>query len=63
VFSQSRFFQAMQGRFASPVAIEALPESLLAAFSGLAQPGDRVLAVLRWLSPVTSGLGLSWRGF
>lgn len=62
VFPQSRFFQAMQGRFASPVAIEALPGSLLAAFSGLAHPGERVLAVLCWLSPVTSGLGLSWRG-
>lgn len=63
VFVESRFWQATRGRFATPVDPAALPESLLAAFSGLAQPSERVLAVLRWLSPVTSGLGLSWRGF
>jgi hypothetical protein len=63
VFVESRFWQATQGRFATPVDPAALPESLLGAFSGLEQPGERVLAVLRWLSPVTSGLGLSWRGF
>ena len=63
VFVESRFWQARQGRFATPVDPAALPESLLAVFSGLAQPDERVLAVLRWLSPVTSGLGLSWRGF
>ena len=62
-FVESRFWQATRGRFATPVSAAALPESLLAAFSGLAQPSERVLAVLRWLSPVTSGLGLSWRGF
>jgi hypothetical protein len=62
VFVESRFWQATRGRFATPVAVAALPESLLAAFSDLAQPSERVLAVLRWLSPVTSGLGLSWRG-
>jgi hypothetical protein len=61
-FLESRFWQATRGRFATPVAAAALPESLLAAFSGLAQPSERVLAVLRWLSPVTSGLGLSWDG-
>jgi hypothetical protein len=61
-FLESRFWQATRGRFATPLAAAALPESLLAAFSGLAQPSERVLAVLRWLSPVTSGLGLSWDG-
>jgi hypothetical protein len=54
----SRFWEAMRGRFVTPVAAEALPGSLLTAFSGLAEPVERVLAVLRWLSPVTSGKGL-----
>jgi hypothetical protein len=55
----SRFWEAMRGRWAMPVAAEALPGSLLAAFSGLAEPSERVLAVLRWLSPAAGGQGLS----
>lgn len=58
VVVESRFWRAMQGRWATPVASEALPGSLLAAFSGIAEPSRRVLAVLRWLSPLTSGSGL-----
>jgi hypothetical protein len=59
----TRFWAAMRGRFVTPVAAKVLPGSLLAAFSGLAEPGERVLAVLRWLSPVTSGKGLLAGGF
>jgi hypothetical protein len=59
----SRFWEAMRGRFAVPVAIDVLPGSLLAAFSGLTQPSERVVFVLRWLSPLPSELGLCGRGF
>jgi hypothetical protein len=48
---QSRFWQARQADFATPVAPGALPSSLVAAFSHLAQASQRVLSVLRWLSP------------
>ena len=58
-FAQSQFFESMRGRFAAPVSVEALPGSLLAAFSEIAQPKERVLAVLRFLGPLTSGSGLS----
>ncbi len=60
--AQSRFWESMRGRWATPVAVEALPGSLLAAFSE-EEPSQRVLAVLRWLGPLTSGAGLSWCGF
>ena len=59
----SRFWEAMRGRWVPPVAVEAMPGSLLAAFSDLVEPSERVLAVLRWLSPVTSGQGLLAVGF
>jgi hypothetical protein len=49
----------MRGRFATPVSVEALPGSLLAAFSEIVQPNERVLAVLRFLGPLTSGSGFS----
>jgi hypothetical protein len=55
----SRFFESTRGRFASPVSVEALPGSLLAAFSEMSQPSERVLAVLRCLGPLTGGAGLS----
>lgn len=50
----SRFWEARRGHFASPLAVEALPGSLLEAFTGAA-PSGRVLAVLRWLSPLSCG--------
>lgn len=59
----SRFWEAMRGRFALPVAKEALPGSLLAAFSAVAEPIERVVSVLCWLSPMPSQLGLCDRGF
>jgi hypothetical protein len=58
VVPRSRFWEAMRGRFALPVVIEALPGSLLAAFSESAEPSERVLRVLLWLSPLTTGQGL-----
>lgn len=58
VVPRSRFWEATRGRFALPVAVEALPGSLLAAFSQSAEPRQSVLLVLRWLSPLPTGLGL-----
>lgn len=54
---QSRFWQARRGDWVLPVAGEALPGSLLAAFGSIAQPAERVLAVLRWLAPMRPGCG------
>jgi hypothetical protein len=34
---------------------ELLPGSLLEAFSRLADPTERVVAVLRWLAPLSTG--------
>jgi hypothetical protein len=51
----SRFFAGARGAFATPVVTEALPGSLLAAFSGLAEPAERLVAVLRWLMPLSAG--------
>ena len=63
VVPRSRFWEATRGRFALPVAIEALPGSLLAAFAQRAEPSERVLSVLLWLSPLTTGQGLCGRCF
>jgi len=51
----SRFFAGARGAFATPVVTEALPGSLLAAFSGLSEPAERLVAVLRWLTPLSAG--------
>jgi transposase-like protein len=51
----SRFFAGARGAFATPVVTEALPGSLLAAFSGLTEPAERLVAVLRWLTPLSTG--------
>ena len=51
----SRFFAGARGAFATPVVEEALPGSLLAAFSVLAEPAERLVAVLRWLTPLSTG--------
>jgi hypothetical protein len=57
-FATGRFWQAGQGRFARPVASQALPSSLLLAFEGPAEVASRVLGVLRFLAPITTGKGL-----
>ncbi|MCP4964019.1 MAG: hypothetical protein GY926_02165 [bacterium] len=53
-FPASRFWQAARGLWSQPVATEALPGSLLAAFASLESPGEQVLAVLQWLAPLSS---------
>ncbi len=55
----SRFLLAARGHFATPVASEALPGCLLAAFARLAEPAARVVAVLRFLGPLSTGSGAS----
>lgn len=62
-FAASRFWLASQGRFARPVSIQALPSSLLVTFEDLAEAQPRVLAVLRFLAPVTTGKGLCGPAF
>ncbi len=51
--ANSRFFAAARSRFARPVASEALPSSLLEAFATIAEPRERVVAILRWLGPLS----------
>lgn len=46
---QKPVWVALKGRFASPVADSQLPFSLLGVFGHLADPGERVVAVLRCL--------------
>ena len=62
-FAASRFWLASQGLFARPVASQALPSSLLLAFEGLGEMRPRVLAMLRFLSPITTGKGLAGPAF
>ncbi len=62
VVPQSRFWQARCGDWATPVAPETLPGSLVAGFLRLATASERVLAALRWLAPSTGGPGLWERG-
>jgi hypothetical protein len=57
-FATGRFWLASQGRFARPVASQALPSSLLLAFERVGEVASRVLAVLRFLAPITTGKGL-----
>ena len=51
-----RFWRANAAAFMPPVDITRLPASLLDRFAGDA--GQRLLAVLRWLAPITGGA--SW---
>ncbi len=62
-FAASRFWLASQGLFSRPVASQALPSSLLLAFEGLGEMRPRVLAMLRFLSPITTGKGLAGPAF
>lgn len=54
-FGATRFFAAARARFASPVAAETLPGGLLEAFGEVATLADRVMAVLRFILPVSGG--------
>jgi hypothetical protein len=60
-FAASRFFEVARGRFARPLTIEALPSALVDVFCGTGEPTERVLAVLRFLAPITTGAGLVGR--
>lgn len=51
----SRFWEARRGRFAVPVVVQRLPGSLLEAFTEAADPSGRVVAVLRFMSPLSCG--------
>ena len=53
-FVASRVWQAARGRFASPVRAEAMPGALVDAFSEIG-PQDRIVAVLRLVSPIGGG--------
>jgi hypothetical protein len=53
-FPASRFWQAARSLWPQPVATEALPGSLLAAFASPESPGEQVLAMLKWLAPLSS---------
>lgn len=59
VVPRSRFWQARRGDWASPVAVQALPSSLLVGFSHLAAASEQVLSALRWLAPLSTGWALS----
>jgi hypothetical protein len=51
-FVTSRTWQAARGRFAAPVRAEAMPGSLVDAFSAISDLQDRIVAVLRLVSPI-----------
>jgi len=53
-FVASRFWRATRGRLIPPVAEEALPSSLLERFAQTTPPG-RLLAMLRFLMPISTG--------
>jgi hypothetical protein len=57
VVPHSRFWQARRGDWASPVAAQALPGSLLVGFSALAAASEQVLRALCWLAPLSTGSG------
>lgn len=50
---ESRFWQAVRGRFQIPILAADLPGDLLDRFPGDAR--DRVIALLRFLAPLTTG--------
>jgi hypothetical protein len=53
LFVESRFWQAARGQFQTPISAADLPRDLLDRFPGNAH--DRVIALLRFLSPLTTG--------
>jgi len=51
-FVESPFWQAVQGRLRNPLSVDDLPRSLLRRFGG--DECERVIAVLRWIAPITA---------
>ena len=54
-FVASRAWQAVRGRFAAPVRAESMPGALLGAFCEISDVANRVVAVLRLVSPIDAG--------
>jgi hypothetical protein len=52
---QSTFWQAAMGRLLPPIDITTLPASLLARFNATADPPAALIALLRFLSPLSTG--------
>jgi hypothetical protein len=53
-FVASRVWHSIAGRFATPMRVDAMPLALIEAFSGIAQPADRIVAVLRLIAPISA---------
>jgi len=56
-FAESAFWRAARAALVSPVAAGLLPTSLLERFEGNA--AARLLGLLRFLGPITSGAGIA----
>ena len=59
-FVTSRVWQATRGRFGAPVRAQSMPGSLLGAFGEIGDTEDRVVAVLRLVSPIGGRSGPSF---
>jgi hypothetical protein len=57
VFAKSPFWRAARGQLHAPLSAAALPGALLQRFAGDLQA--RLVALLRFLGPITTGLGLN----
>lgn len=58
-FGHSPFWQAGRARFAAPIAVDRLPLSLVEGF-GVAEGGrERMVHLLKWLSPLSTRQGLA----
>ena len=62
-FASSRFWRSRRGHFAEPVARDRLPTSLFERFAGGDDPRSQVVALLRFLLPITGGQGLLTQAF
>jgi hypothetical protein len=58
-FTATPFWGAARARFMPPLAHEQLPAALLARFAG--EPADALVALLRFLGPITGGAGRRMR--
>jgi len=54
-FATSRVWQAARSHFAVPVREEAMPGSLVEGFSAISDAQSRIAAVLRLVSPISTG--------
>ena len=56
-FVASRVWRSVRGRFATPIRVDAMPSALFDAFSVVGDTADRLVAVLRLVSPTGPGSG------